>query len=365
MRKIAFLFTFIGSFMFFSTNAQRKTENLILITIDGCRWQDVFTGADSSLVHSKPQTGDTAAFIKEYWKKSSLERRQMLMPFFWNTIASKGQIYGNRLLGNNVNVSNHMWFSYPGYNEILCGFADDAHINSNDPIPNPNKNVLEFINADKNFTGKVAAFSSWDAFPFIINEKRSNVPVNSAFEPVTGESLTESQLLMNKLMRKVPEFLGGVRNDAFTFYQGFEYLKRGNPKVLYIALDETDDLAHEGKYGLYLNAIKYTDEMIGELWNWLQTTPQYKDKTTILITVDHGRGAGLQEWRDHGTKIQGSDQTWFAIMGPDTQALGEIQSPGQIYQKQYAATIAHLLGLEFTNEDKAGALITSVMSSLK
>lgn len=345
--------------LYFYGAAQTKTENVILITIDGCRWQDVFTGADSVLIRLKDQTKDTASFLTKYWRNDSEERRKVLMPFLWNTIVPSGQIYGNRIFSNYVNVSNKMWFSYPGFSEIICGFADDARINSNDPVPNPNTNVLEFLNAKPNFKGKVAAFSSWNTFPYIINEQRSGVLVNSGFEPMQGNK--ESVLLMNKLMRKVPEFIDGVRNDAFTFYQAFEYLKNEHPRVLYIALDETDDLSHAGRYDLYLNAMNYTDLMIAELWEWIQSTPSYKNKTTMIITIDHGRGIGPEEWKSHGKKIARSDETWFAVIGPDTPATGEVKTRGQIYNSQYAATIAALLGFEYTNTKKVGDVIKTII----
>ncbi len=360
MKKLFFLVLVGLSFQTNLLNAQSKTENVILITLDGCRWQDVFTGADSVLIRNKEQTKDTAVFLKKYWRNSASERRQVVMPFFWNTIASQGQLYGNRLYDNKMNLTNKMWFSYPGFSEIICGFADDERINSNDLIPNPNKNVLEFLNGLPAFKGKVAAFSSWDAFPFIINEQRSGVLVNSAFEPVTGSKLTESEILMNKLMRKVPEFIHDVRNDAFTFYQAFEYLKKNKPKVLFIALDETDDLAHMGRYDLYLNAMAYSDQMIEELWNWIQSTPGYKNKTTMIITIDHGRGIGHEEWKSHGIKIPRADETWFAVIGPDTPATGELKTPGQYYTNQLAASLAALLGQTYTNEKPVGEKINSI-----
>ena len=65
------------------------------------------------------------------------------MPFFWKEVTKMGQLHGNRNLGNKVDLTNTMWFSYPGYNEILSGKADDSRINSNDKIPNPNTTILE------------------------------------------------------------------------------------------------------------------------------------------------------------------------------------------------------------------------------
>ncbi|MGI8992391.1 MAG: hypothetical protein ACR2I2_22775, partial [Bryobacteraceae bacterium] len=41
-------------------------------------------------------------------------------------------------------VTNGLNFSYPGYSETLCGFAD-PRIKSNDKVPNPNVTVLEWL----------------------------------------------------------------------------------------------------------------------------------------------------------------------------------------------------------------------------
>src|SRR5574339_74127 len=101
---------------------QAKTENIVLVTFDGFRWQEVFNGADSSLMKQQQYLKDNNLKTK-YWRDDVNERRKALLPFFWNTIATKGQLYGNRNVGSKVNVTNNQWFSYPGYNEILTGSA--------------------------------------------------------------------------------------------------------------------------------------------------------------------------------------------------------------------------------------------------
>jgi hypothetical protein len=336
-----------------------KTENVILITLDGFRWQEVFNGADSSFMKQQVHLKDSK-LKKKYWREDLTERRKALLPFVWSTIATEGQIYGNRTLGNNVNVTNNQLFSYPGYNEILTGSADNERIHSNDKVYNPNTNVLEFINMQSGYKGKVAAFSSWDVFPYIINDKRSGVYVSTDVAQVKGNNLSESEKMMNKLILNLPNPLGDVRLDAFTFYYGMEYMKKNKPKVMYFAFDETDDFAHQGEYGAYLNSANYTDKFFAELWAFLQTDPQYKNKTTIIITSDHGRGDNAEDWKHHGQKIAVADQLWFAFLGPDTPAMGEVKTSGQLYQNQIASTLASLLGMEYKSDKKVGDVIQSV-----
>lgn len=351
MRYLSVILVFVAGTLY-----AQKTENVILITLDGFRWQELFNGAEQRLI-SKDFVSDSASLAKTFWLDTPEKRREKLMPFMWTVIGKQGQIYGNRAHNNFVNVSNQQWFSYPGYSEILCGFADDGRINSNDKFANPNTNVLEYLQKQPKLAGKVVAFSSWDVFPHIINSDRSKVPVNSGIVEAKG-NINDREKWLNEIMYQVPNPLGDVRLDAFTFNYAFEYLKKAKPRVLYIAFDETDDFAHGGKYDLYLQAAHYTDGFFKTLWDWCQSDPQYKGKTTIIISCDHGRGSvNKEDWRHHGIKMPNADQIWIAAIGPDTPALGEVKTAGQLHQNQLAKTIASILGFDYQNNPAPGAAI--------
>lgn len=345
MKKI--FYTLFLSVIILNVRAQHKTENVFIITLDGFRWQELYTGADQNLIGDKDYVENTKELSELFWRETPKERRETLMPFFWNTIAKEGQLLGNRELGSLVNCTNNMWFSYPGYNEILTGKADDERINSNAKIPNPNETILEFANKQAGFEGKVAAFGSWDVFPSIINRERSGIPINAGFEKSVDEPLSEREIFLNRLQDEIPGPWGGVRLDAFTHHFAMEYVKKHAPRLLYISYGETDDFAHDGEYDHYLKSARQTDEFIKELWAYIQSTPQYKDKTTLIITTDHGRGTEPKDkWRGHGKDIHNAGQIWMAAIGPDTPAKGEVKS-GQYYQNQVAPTVAELLGLDY------------------
>lgn len=358
MKRNLFILLFV---IIAQASIAQKTENVILITLDGLRWQELFTGADSLLIDDSGYVEDPEALVKDFWALSPEKRRSMLMPFFWSTIENKGQLYGNRKLGNKVNCSNHMWFSYPGYNEILCGYSDDKNIHSNDKKNNSNETVLEYLNNRKEYSGKVKAFGSWDVFPYIINEERSGIPVNAGFDKAQGD-LTEREAFLNQLQDEIRGPWGGVRLDVFTHHFAMECLKKDKPKVLYIAYGETDDFAHDGKYDEYLRSAHQTDAYIKEIWNYVQSDPQYKDKTTLIITTDHGRGTvPKNRWRDHGANVEGAGEIWLAVLGPDTPAGGEQRIEAQLYQNQIAATLTGFLDITYPKE-QAGAPIPSVLS---
>jgi hypothetical protein len=337
----------------------RQTENIILITVDGLRWQEIFQGADSSILYNKEYTKDTRV-IDKYWHSDEQNSRQALMPFFWNTIAKHGQLYGNRKYDNNVNCANMKWFSYPGYSELLVGFVEPA-VKSNDNIENPNYTVLEYIEQQPGFDNKVAVFSTWETIAYVMRANTTGIPANAGNEPAKGP-LSEQQLLLNELQSIIQNPYGS-RYDAFTFYQAFEYLKFKRPRVLFVSFDETDEHGHGGRYDQYLESIHSTDEMIRRLWEWIQNDAQYKDKTTLLISTDHGRGRDSnQKWKGHGLLHFGSGQIWFAVIGPDTPASGEIKQPMKLFQKQFAKTAAAFLGFDYCNERPVGEAILSMFT---
>lgn len=334
-------------------------ENIIIITTDGFRWQEVFKGMDSAIANNKKYNqGDSAEIFKKYWAADATERRKKLMPFLWNTVQTLGQIYGNRSLNNKVDNANPYWFSYPGYNEIFTGYPDTA-VNSNSYPPNPHTNLLEYVNKQPKYKNKVAAFGAWDAFDRILNEERSKVPVYSAFDLFGGKIPNTTEKIINTLSKDSYKPFGEEEClDVFTHYAALDYLKNKKPKVLYISYGETDEWAHSGHYRDYLNAAHMVDKWISDIWNYVQSDPFYKNKTALFITVDHGRGdAEKKEWTSHGSDIKDAYQIWFAAMGPGIKTRGEIKTTQQWYQKQFAQTIASLLGLTFTAEHPIGEKI--------
>ena len=335
-----------------------RTKNVIIVTLDGMRWEEIFGGIDLDILNNKRFTKDSAEMAGKYWNENVAIRRQKLFPFLWNTIGEHGQLYGNRNNSSLVNNANPYWFSYPGYNEIFTGYPDTA-VNSNDKNLNKNKNVLEYINSQPGYKGKVAAFSTWDVFPYILNKWRSGIYVNSDTDTMTDNN--DRYKLINDIQRLTPKPIG-ARPDILTYIAAREYFKVNRPRVLYIAFDETDDYAHAGQYDQYISSAHAEDGMLADIWQLVQSMPEYKDQTTLLVTCDHGRGNAIKEqWRDHGQKVHDAGQIWIAVIGPDTKALGEVKTSSPLYQKQIAPTIAALLGLQFIPDHGSSSIISTVL----
>lgn len=337
-------------------NAPLKTRNVLLVTIDGLRWQEVFGGTDATLMEKEAGgVRDLPALKERFERETAAESRRSLMPFFWKTIAEQGVVFGDPERESKVVVTNQLNFSYPGYSEILCGFADPK-IDSNAKRDNANVTVLEWMKLKPGFENSVAAFCSWDVFPFIINESRSGIPVNAGWEPLgTDVSLslggTDAEATLRKLDEvsiEFPRYFPEVRYDYVTFRGTEEYLKAKQPRLMYMSLGETDDWAHAGRYDLYLDAAFRSDDYIGRLWSLLQSMPEYRDCTTLILTTDHGRGDNRIDWKSHGEKIENCEYIWMAVMGPDTPHA--IIKGTTVTQSQIAATVAACLGHDYPAE---------------
>jgi hypothetical protein len=328
-------------------HAQNAGDNVILVTIDGTRTEEIFGGLDLEVLKStlpKGQVVETSPSYRRFWAASREERRRKLMPFLWTLVSEQGSIAGDAQAGSVVRLRNRHWFSYPGYAEILLGEPNDDVIKSNDPIRNPFPTVLEGIREQLGLAPEqVATFGSWSVFNEIVEHTSGATFVNAGIEAMPG---AEGQLL-NALQTEVIPPWDDVRFDALTFRLAMNHLAAARPRVLYLALDETDDWAHDGKYDRVLAALARTDAQLQQLWTWIQNDADYRGRTHLLVTVDHGRGHTPQDWRNHGATVPGSDEVWMAFASPGMLRRGIWQNHAPLSTSQIAATIASWMGVDW------------------
>ncbi len=330
-----------------AAEAALKTKHVFLIMTDGLRWQEVFTGAEDQLMNRENGgVSNTNALRHDFWRETPDARRAALMPFFWQTLAKQGQLFGNTNKGSIAHVTNGKNFSYPGYSEIVTGIADPG-ITSNEKKPNPNISVLEWLNRQPKWHGKVAAFANWDVVPYILNRDRSQLPVWTGLERTTDSAKNPKQAELETLVEQTTPIWRDMTFDVFIQHAALHHLKTGKPEVMYITYGETDEWAHEGRYDLYLRSAHNVDRYIQALWEAAQAMPDYRNQTTFIITTDHGRGTSNTSWRNHGDKIPEAGFIWVAVMGPDTPPLGERENTATVTQNQIAATLAKFLSEDY------------------
>lgn len=270
----------------------------------------------------------------------------MKRPLAWNTVAKQGQLYGNRTRGSIARVTNKMWFSYPGYNEMSTGVAD-PRIDTNEFGPNPNVSVFEWLNSRPAFAHKVDIFATWATFHDIFNGARSKLPIRAGATLVDATDRTPRGELIRELYRTTTRLEGDDPYDSFLHVALRDHLRAHRPRVVFAGFGDTDIFQHMGRYDAFLETAHSFDGYMAELWAQIQSTPGFRDETTLIISTDHGRGSGGRQWRDHGVEQAGSDAVWIAVIGPDTPPLGERRDVPAVTQSQIAATIAALLGEDY------------------
>ena len=327
-----------------------KTRHVFLITTDGLRPQEVFTGADPALLNTEAGGfKDDRAIARAraaFWRDTPEARRAALLPFFWSAVAQQGQVFGDAARGSVVRVTNGKNFSYPGYNELLVGWPDPG-ILSNAEVPNRNVTVLEWLHARPAFRGRVSAYSAWGAMRAIVNHERCGFPVMGGWRALPVPPRNPREALLNDLIADTTR--AGHANevwDSFVFHAALEQVRSQRPRVMLLSFLETDYWGHQGRYDFLLEAARRFDDYVRRLWEFVQSDPEYAGTTTFILTTDHGRGLAPVEWKSHNA-TNGAEHIWLAVLGPDTPPLGMRERVAPVTQAQVAATIAALLGEDY------------------
>ncbi len=336
----------------FALHAAPPARNVVLVMTDGLRWQEMFRGADASLLTpDRYYNGRNVDALKQkFLAPTPEERRARLMPFVWSMLVPRGVMWGDRDLGSDASVTNGLNFSYPGYSETLTGHPD-PRVHSNDNIPNPNVTVLEWLNKQPGLEHTAAAFGAWEVINGIVNKGRCGFPVNAGWDPFVMNPQPPALVLLNEQKADAPRVWDDEPFDAPVFATAMEYVKRKHPRVLFVSFGETDDWAHAGNYGEYLLSAHRVDAYLQRLWTALQAMPEYRGSTDLIFTTDHGRGDAPEGWKDHGAKEPGSKYIFIGMLGKDIPKQGLEAHTLPVTQSRIAATIAARLGRDWNAAD--------------
>jgi hypothetical protein len=326
-----------------------RTRNVILITFDGVRIQEMFGGMDPVVSEKEKHSGiyDLERARSRFWRETPEQRRAALMPFFWGTLAPQGIVLGNREKGGRVRVTNPLLFSAPGYVELLTG-QPHAEVTSNDLIRYPFRTALEHVQSALRLSQtQVATIGSWEGFGLLSASREKVLFTNTGYERVPEPLSTPRMRYLGDLQMKMMALWEEGRNDVITFELAREYLSRHRPRLLYLAPDETDDWSHARRYDRLLDCLRIYDDHLRELWTLLESLDSYRGRTTLIITTDHGRGVRPSDWVEHGEGIAGAEDIWIAVIGPDTPDRGDAAPHPEYHQADVAATVVEFFGLDY------------------
>lgn len=333
--------------------AALRTRHVVLVTLDGLRIQEMFAGMDPVVSGKEEDSGiyDENRTRRLYWRETPDERRRTLLPFFWDRLAAQGIVLGNKEKGSRVMPRNPHLFSAPGYAEILTGqFQPD--VTSNDARRYPHRTVLEFVKDELKISPReVAVFGGWEPFRMLASARPDAFFTYAGYERIPRDIATPRMAFLEDLQDQVMPLWEEGRSDAITFNLALEYLKTQKPRLLYIALGESDDWAHARRYDRLLDYLHVADGYLKTLWETLESMDAYRGRTTLIVTTDHGRGVTGKDWVDHEEGIKGSEDIWIAVVGPDTPDRGEVAPHDTVHQADIAATLARFFGLDYSRSN--------------
>lgn len=140
-----------------------------------------------------------------------------------------------------------------------------------------------------------------------------------------------------------------IDDDKKVLAKVLEAMDTDKPRLMFINFGVTDHTAHTNKWELYTEAIRNCDQIVGKLWEKVQSTPGYKDATTLVFTTDHGRHDGKLDqlkggFASHGDSCPGCQHVFLLIVGPDARRGAVVDR--RVLQVDIAPTVGELLGFQ-------------------
>lgn len=291
------------------------TRNVVLVTIDGVRWQEIFGGVDPRLAED--------AHLPLHREGS----RDALLPNVRRLFFEEGTVLGDPRLGGGIFASGPHYVSMPGYLEILTGATTPCH--GNDCGVHPASTLLDDVRTAEPASAErdaVAAFTSWEALGPVAAGDLGHAVVSS------GRGANDA----------MPAYPGNqsYRPDRVTSTLAIDELMQHRPRFLWVSLGDTDEWAHRHDYRGYLDALRFADGFLGELAAHLDEMGDYGAHTAILVTTDHGRDAGFA---DHGGPD--SAKVWLLARGASIAPRGAVATSSPRHLRDVAPTVRALLGL--------------------
>src|SRR5256712_2418445 len=133
--------------------------------------------------------------------------------------------------------------------------------------------------------------------------------------------------------------------DELTFFMTKEIMNRFTPSLLVVNFWDID-IAHYGAYSLYLDAIRRTDRLVHELWQHVQSSPEYRDRTTLIVVPELGRDSDVagNGFANHRSGDESCRRVWLVALGAGVPKGAGTQRP--IQTMDVAPTVAKILGFK-------------------
>jgi hypothetical protein len=326
------------------------TRNLILVTIDGVRWQEIFDGVEASRARSAGLAS------------CEIVPANQLVPHL-SALARAGVALGGDERAPVV-ATGPNFVSLPGYREILTGRASRA-CTHNLCGPIGETTLLDELHREGLPSDQVAMIASWERLERAAALDVGDITVSAGrHHGATRDGVRVSpraSALLDEAARSsaYPGYFD-YRPDRYTALLALEYVQAKRPRFLHVALGDTDERAHRGDYAGYLDALRAADRFVGELEAMLATLDGYGEQTTLVITTDHGRS---RHFRGHGGDAPESARVWVIAAGGAVQARGFTQTMRPMHLADLAPTMRVLLGMARPTASGGGVPIVELIAA--
>jgi hypothetical protein len=269
-----------------------KTQNIIILVIDGARYTDTWGNPTHQFIPHRSAMMQQGVFCSQFYNNgttSTVPGHTAMCTGVYETIANNGMEY----------PTNPSIFQY-----WLKTFG------------RPNSEAWVITTKDKLEVLSDCVNPEWKG----IFRPKTDCGVNGLFT--------------------------GYREDTTTFKNLKSITANNHVRIAIINFKQPDAAGHTADSMAYLQGILDTDNYIYQFWNLLQSDPFYKDKTTLIVTNDHGRHTAghLDGFVSHGDSCDGCKHIEFFAMGPDFKQNYTCTTPYE--QIDIASTVAELMGIK-------------------
>lgn len=299
-----------------SPPTKKESGRVILIALDGVRWQDFFDVPGSRIREDDPEPQPFSAYHK--------------------VLLERGVAFGNREQGSRVRMTLSGFFSrrksLPSYQAILAGFAQPCADNACPRIAV--ETLPESVARRRQLPAeKVAVIASWPGLARAAARNPDGIHLDAGEPPNTEDPTAELV----------------IRDDARTVEVALNHLKKHSPEFLFVVLDSADHAGHEGDRLGYVEALRGYDATLLRFLSAIEAMgPEEARRTTLIVTTDHGRGSWGNLWKIHGL-IYNAQDVFITATGPHIERPdGRNENARTLYHADLRPTIEILLGLSPT-----------------
>lgn len=321
--------------------AVTRPARVIVIAIDGVRYQDVFGGARASWLAEGP-----------------VPSREELVPTLVE-LERRGAVLGAPG-GLGFYASGPNFVSLPGYMEILSG-SSGTGCTENDCVRIRRATLLDEFFARSGDPTRSAVFSSWPQVSRAASGAFGSGVVSAGPFEGTRHDVLEAHAECRRLLEAgrrdvLPD---GLRRDDATAGLALAYLRAMDPDFLFLSLGETDEHAHAGDYPGYLTALQRADGWVARFFEEQRRAEVSGRPTALFVTTDHGRS---YDFNDHGRSYPESSRSFLIAAGSAIRPVGRLPWSGGAL-RDIAPTVRLLTGLDRPPRDASDGRVLNELVS--